>query len=164
MTLNEAVQQAVEGGRHRNQFNLPPVEERFWEKVNKTEHCWVWEGARNSGGYGGFRVAGKYVPAHRFVYELLVGPIPTGLEIDHLCRNHSCVNPEHLEPVSHATNTLRGNTLAALNKAKTHCRRGHPYDAINTYVSKGKRYCRLCDRVKYQVRRERLGVSHGTSS
>src|SRR5450755_3951408 len=78
----------------------PTAEERFWARVDKqTDGCWVWTGALRTG-YGTLSVSGKNVPAHRFSYELLVGIIPDGLQIDHLCRNRACVNPEHLEPVT----------------------------------------------------------------
>jgi hypothetical protein len=89
------------------------------------------------------------VQAHRFAYELLVGPIPEGLELDHLCRNHACVNPAHLEPVIHVENIRRGDTDAQgrCNRDKTHCPAGHPLDEANTYHNPhGWRACRTCNR------------------
>lgn len=88
-------------------------EERFWAKVDRSGDCWRWTGALARGGYG-FAVVGsrddpqRYRNAHRFAYELSVGPIPEGLELDHLCRNRRCVNPAHLEPVTHSENMRRG--------------------------------------------------------
>jgi hypothetical protein len=85
---------------------------------------------------------------HRVAYELLVGPIPEGLELDHLCRNTRCVNPEHLEPVTGRENLMRAvSSWAAKNAAKTHCPQGHPYDEENTKVKRdGGRACRACGR------------------
>ena len=128
--------------------------QRFWEKVEKTEGCWLWIASREGGGYGRFYLThGHGVPAHRFAYELLVGPIPPGLEIDHLCRNRACVNPAHLEPVTHRINDLRGINPPAMNARKTHCPHGHPYDLLNTYTGyKGCRDCRICHRLAERVR------------
>lgn len=123
--------------------------ERFWNKVDLTapNGCWMWTAAIDRHGYGKFWLGGRTVRAHRFSYESLVGPIPGGLELDHLCRVRACVNPTHLEPVTHRENTLRGDTLTARHAAKTHCLRGHPYDEANTYVTPdGRRNCRACGR------------------
>lgn len=117
-------------------------EERFWSKVEKTETCWLWT-ASLCDGYGQFSVsAGLPRRAHRVAYELLVGPIPEGLTLDHLCRVRNCVRPDHLEPVTQAENTRRASL------GKTHCRQGHPYDEANTYIrpSRGERECRICRR------------------
>lgn len=132
---------------------LPP---RFWAKVEvRANGCWVWTGARSGckGGtrddqYGYIRVDGKALRAHRFAYEALVGPIPTGLQLDHLCRFRPCVNPAHLEPVTNRENGLRGESPAAQAARKTHCPQGHPYDATNTASYRGKRYCKTCNREK----------------
>lgn len=125
---------------------------RFWAKVDRRDpdDCWVWTAATNrSGGYGRFRVggrAGRMVSAHRFAYERLVGPIPDGLTIDHLCRVPRCVNPKHLEPVTVRENTLRGESFSARNARKTHCIHGHPFDEANTIHRKGgRRECRICN-------------------
>lgn len=129
----------------------PPVEDRFWTKVKKTDTCWLWTGTKPDG-YGRFYYDGAKRPAHRFAYELLVGPIPAGLEIDHLCRNHGCVNPDHLEPVTHAENLRRGKTRAWWNERKTHCKHGHPFTPENTYTYPGrkKRGCRTCTRERHR--------------
>jgi len=97
------------------------------------------------------RVASRGILAHRFAYELLVGPIPDGLHTDHLCRNHSCVRPDHLEPVTCAVNVQRGIGPAALNAKKAHCMHGHPFDGPNTMIAKnGKRQCRTCHNLRGQ--------------
>lgn len=93
------------------QFLPVPAADRFIRKIDKTDTCWEWQGARFAGGYGMFNPTHTTtVTAHRFAYELFVGPIPDGLDIDHLCRNRSCVNPAHMEPVTEAENTRRGLT------------------------------------------------------
>jgi len=122
----------------------------FWSKVSiGTEGgCWFWMGTK-AGGYGRFYnpAQRRVVPAHRFAYENRIGPIPEGLTLDHLCRNRSCVNPKHLEPVTNKENVLRGEGPTAKNKRKTHCTRGHAYDEENTYIRpNGRRRCRACDR------------------
>lgn len=125
---------------------------RFWKKVKKTEACWIWTGATNGLGYGQFWNQ-KQMGAHRWSYESLVGPIPPGLQLDHLCRNRSCVNPAHLEPVTQRENTLRGDTFQARNAAKTHCPRGHLLAGDNLRWSPpGHRSCRECDNAKRRAR------------
>lgn len=132
-------------------------EARFWIYVEKTNGCWRWTSALNPNGYGRFRTRQGAFQAHRFAFELGNGPIPDGLELDHLCRNRACVNPARLEAVTHRENTLRGATIAAANAAKTHCPQGHPYDGGNTYVNpRGSRICRTCvqaSRDRYAARR-----------
>lgn len=130
-----------------------PPESRFWAFVNKNgpvhpdlkTRCWIWSGRTGYWGYGRLGVNYKTIYAHRFAYELLVGEIPEGLVIDHLCRNTACVNPSHLEPVSQGVNTLRGVGPASINSSKTHCVNGHPFDDENTYIrNDGRRQCRIC--------------------
>jgi hypothetical protein len=124
------------------------VEQHFWSRVGKTDYCWNWTGAIAGAGYGRvyFRKPRPPVYAHRFAYEQLVGSIPAGLEIDHLCRNRICVNPEHMEPTTHRTNVLRGTSPWAENAQKTECLRGHPLSGSNLYLhpSNGSRACRTC--------------------
>lgn len=108
--------------------------------------CVLWVGAIQSNGYGHFRIDKSFVKAHRFAYETFRGPIPSGLCIDHLCRVRRCVNPNHLEAVTHKVNTLRGDTVTAKNAQKTRCNYGHEYTAENTIVrSDGGRRCRACN-------------------
>lgn len=125
-----------------------------WEKVMKTEDCWYWVGALNAYGYGVFTLRGQPWMAHRYFYEHLVGPIPEGLDIDHLCRVRACVNPAHLEPVTRRENLLRGEGRTARNAAVKHCPQNHAYDSANTYISrKGSRECRACKREKARLLR-----------
>lgn len=123
---------------------------RFWTKVEFTGFCWLWTRALNSKGYGSFRTGGKHHLADRFAYELLVGFIPDDLQLDHLCRIHNCVNPDHVEPVTPAVNSQRGFAgleFKIAQLAKTHCPAGHPYDEVNTYRRlNGQRMCRECHR------------------
>ncbi len=137
--------------------NYLPVEPRIHEYSETDENgCWVWTAAKTAeDGYGKLSVEGTLTPAHRASYEVFVGPIPDGLDIDHLCRNRSCVNPEHLEPVTRRENLLRGQTLAAENAARTHCKRGHEFTDENTRIdSQGGRRCITCVRA-YERRRSR---------
>ncbi len=133
-----------------------PVEYRFWQKVNKDgplwngTPCWLWL-ASTSNGYGQISVDGHDRQAHRVAYEMLVGPIPQGLQLDHLCRTQICVNPEHTEPVTQRVNILRGVGITAQAALKTECPQGHPYDEANTYVAPdGARACRICKSVHRQ--------------
>lgn len=132
----------------------PTTAERFWAKVDQSagpDGCWIWTGARTTAGYGHFTLSKprRGVYAHRFAYELLVGPIPDGLPLDHLCRNRRCVNPAHLEPVTHRENILRGTSPIPANAVKTHCDQGHEFTPENTYIySDGGRKCRTCRRLQ----------------
>lgn len=142
----------------------PSPEERFWSKVDKdapvpefAPHlgpCWWWKGylmvdVYGNRNYGQFVIREKKFLAHRLAYEWLVGPIPEGLQMDHLCRVQRCVRPSHLEPVTNQENARRGYW-----GMKTHCPRGHPYDEANTHTrSNGSRICRTCARELQRQRR-----------
>lgn len=134
------------------------MSEQFWSKVAKTDGCWEWQGSLTSAGYGRTSVNGKTVFTHRYSYEQIVGPIPEGLVIDHLCRNRSCCNPGHLEPVTNRENVLRGIGPSAINARKTHCPEGHELFAANVYVAPGtrERHCRTCLRRHDRMRKDGL--------
>src|SRR6266702_1072026 len=134
----------------------PTTQEIFWSRVEKTETCWLWRGNQSVDGYPRFKFEGRPQNAHRLAYTWLIGPIPAGLQIDHLCRVKICVNPAHLEPVTSGENTHRiPGHPAVLNAAKTHCPRGHEYDLLNTYFANGRRFCRACRAIQQREKRAR---------
>ena len=144
---------------------MSPIElTRFMEKVIETDDCWLWDAAIGRNGYATFKFEGRMQSAHRTSYRHFVGPIPEGLQLDHLCSVRWCVNPRHMEPVTQKENIMRGHGFAAINAAKTHCPRGHPYDAKNTYLGRLRsntlaRHCRECHRMTERDRyRQRHGV------
>jgi len=140
-----------------------PVEERFWEKVDRSGDCWLWTAYVGARGYAYIVTGGRVAPAHRLAYEWLVGPIPEGLEIDHLCRVRHCVNPAHLEPVTHRENDLRGVGIAAQNARKTHCERGHPLSGDNIRIRKeGWRTCLFCEQIRVAKWQSRHPSPHDT--
>lgn len=108
--------------------------------VDPDTGCWLWTGALNGKGYGQIGVEGRSRSTHRVAYEALVGPIPDGLQLDHLCRVRHCANPEHLEPVTGAENLARSPLMGS----KTHCLRGHPLSGFNVIRNGNRRYCREC--------------------
>lgn len=120
-----------------------PSIERFIPKVQKTDNCWLWIGAQDGHGYGVFRYNGTSHKAYRVSYELFNGPIPEKLQLDHLCRNRICVNPDHLEIVTQKENIRRG----FLARLQGKCVKGlHDMDPLNTYINPttGKTRCRKC--------------------
>jgi hypothetical protein len=124
------------------------TERLFWERVEKTETCWLWKGSCTSEGYGQIQMGRRFKLAHRYAYELLCGPIPDGKVLDHLCRVTACVNPDHLEAVTDRINSLRGISPSAKNAQKTACVNGHPFTAENTYTYGGHRVCKTCSRIR----------------
>jgi hypothetical protein len=125
--------------------------ERFVEKIKKNQAgCWEWTGATDNRGYGVFHFGAKggTVKSYRFSYELFVGKIPPSYEIDHLCRNPLCVNPKHLEAVTHRENVLRGRSPCANHARKTHCKNGHEFSEDNIFYRKDRngstRLCKIC--------------------
>lgn len=133
---------------------MRPLLDRISEQITRTPTgCWQWNGWTNQHGYGRVGAGGRggaSLLVHRVLFEIVAGPIPAGLELDHLCRNHRCVNPAHLEPVTHAENMRRGATAT-----KTHCVNGHAFDEINTAIHNGARRCRSCHRTGERLRRIR---------
>ena len=129
-------------------------EQRFWSKVEigDANGCWLWTKGIQHHGHAQFSVNGKAVYAHRFAYELMVGPIPEGLVLDHLCSTPACVNPAHLEAVTPRENALRSR-MVKVATAKTHCPRGHEYNSENTQLIGGRRFCRACKREKIAEKR-----------
>jgi hypothetical protein len=117
--------------------------------------CWEWTAAKTNG-YGVVQHRGRVQRAHRVVYSLLIGEVPEDLEIDHLCRNRSCVNPQHLEPVTGLENNARSNSASAQHARQSHCLRGHEFTAENTYTRvrghKTERFCRECSRIRDRER------------
>lgn len=137
----------------RFKSNILKINPPIWNGTR----CWIWTGAKQPEGYGRTWVNGKKISTHRAVYELLVGPIPEGLDLDHLCRNRACCNPKHLEPVTRSENLRRGNagrhTLVRL-RSRTHCDKGHEFNDSNTRWEKYKdstiRVCAACRKAKYK--------------
>lgn len=124
--------------------------ERMDASVNKTDTCWLWTGSLDTAKYGQIMVGGRMRKAHTAFYERYVGPVPEGLELDHLCRVRLCVNPEHLEAVTHAENVRR----AAL--ARTTCPNGHQYDSMRD----GHRSCSTCRRAQIREAGARFRAAH----
>jgi hypothetical protein len=119
--------------------------ERIESKISPEPNsgCWLWDASLKDCGYGNVRWRGVVQPAHRVVYECLVGPIPDALVLDHKCRLRCCVNPEHLEIVTEQTNILRGVGMAAQWAKRTHCAKGHPFSGDNLRTEKRSR-ARIC--------------------
>lgn len=136
-------------------------EHRFWAKVAlpDADGCMRWLAAKQPNGYGSFGAGGnRGVRAHRFAYTLAFGPIPDGLEIDHLCKVRDCAAPEHLEAVTRAVNVARSSvseTQRARHAARTHCKRGHEFTPENTIAVRTGRACRTCQRASEKAYRQR---------
>lgn len=145
-------------------------QERFWQKVDKyglvsierpdLGRCWLWRGVIAKDGYGHVTIETIQCLVHVVTYEWLMGPVPEGLQLDHLCRVRNCVNPSHLEPVTAKVNTLRSPIApAALNARKTHCPQGHEYSGYNVRIGlDGRRHCRTCKREWMREKRKNLNI------
>lgn len=137
--------------------NLEGVKNRFLQKIviNKKTKCWEWTAHKSKLGYGVMRYGPRALgvrEAHIIAYEIFTGPVPEGKELDHLCRNRGCVNPSHLEPVTHHENMRRGH-----HATKTHCKNGHEFDEKNTLIGKnGRRHCRKCADARRKKHKEKL--------
>ena len=132
----------------------------FWEKVDRRgpDECWPWTAGLTSAGYGQCSIGPRKLLAHRVAYEAEVGPIPSGLQLDHVrergCVMRHCCNPAHLEPVTSRENTLRGRNIAASRAQQTHCSSGHEFTESNTYVKpNGCRDCRTCKAERQRILR-----------
>lgn len=122
----------------------------FWSRVSEDGDCLVWDKV-TSRGYGQFWYRGKMQRAHRYSYTHTVGEMPEGLQLDHLCRNRLCVNPQHLEVVTQKENLLRGESFSAVNSRKTHCKRGHEFTPENTVYLPLGRGCKTCRKASWRA-------------
>jgi len=125
----------------------------LFSRFDGVDDCWVFHLAKNHDGYIRINLGGRKIMAHRAALMWRGIEVPPKMEVDHLCRNRACCNPDHLEVVTHRENMRRGNGMDRVHAAKTHCFRGHEFDAANTYVAKnGSRTCRICRRMKDRIR------------
>lgn len=146
------------------QMRCLPIEMRFWAKVQKTDGCWMWTGSIGVDGYARFRHGAKGKTAYRYSYIIHKGPIPAGMEIDHLCRNRACVRPDHLEAVTTHENWKRGYGPSAINARKVACPKGHPYSLRD---KRGYRICGECMAARQRawfVKKVGIAKSVGLSS
>jgi hypothetical protein len=132
----------------------------FWQRVKPlSSGCWQWNGFVRADGYGDIGFTESRIRAHRLGWLLLRGEIPEGMELDHLCRNHRCVNPAHLEPVTHKENLFRGEGISAKYVKRTECSYGHPLSGDNLVIlPNGARRCQECHRNYEYARKRRLNI------
>ena len=130
--------------------------ERIESKIERVTEsgCWIWTASCDTKGYGGICVDGEMRKVHRVVYEITTGAIPDGLQLDHLCRVRSCVNPYHLEPVECRENIRRGEGPTAKRMAQTHCIHGHELTGCNVYYAPSRKQCRICRTCKNEQKRK----------
>lgn len=160
-------------GRLFEDSQMPPgdgktVQQRFSKRyvVDSVTGCWNWTAGKKQRGYGSIWIPegqaggkkGKCVQAHILSYVWKYGPVPKGLELDHTCRNRSCVNPDHLEAVTHKVNCLRGESPMAINARKTTCPKGHPYSGAYKRKKCINRYCLTCERARKRNRKQKRKV------
>lgn len=163
-----------ERAKREGKMRSPAEVARFWAKVDKDGPtpaqrpdlgpCWVWTAFLRDGGYGGFAAEAPNgrkttATAHRYCYELLVGPIPDGLYLDHLCENRACVNPQHVEPVTNQVNLVRGRRVREA-RAATHCPHGHEWTPENTIWKGDARTCRACKNENHRKRKHRIRAEY----
>ncbi|MDO8611147.1 MAG: HNH endonuclease signature motif containing protein [bacterium] len=152
---------------HYKTAQTKTVSENFLKHItiDTISDCWLWTGCKNKKGYGVFCIKKekRVTLAHRVSYELFVGKIPEGLEIDHLCRNRLCQNPKHLEAVTHIVNISRGDsskTASKINGVKTQCIRGHLFNLENTRIDTlGHRHCKTCDNKHLHTKENVVGFT-----
>ncbi|HUA14328.1 MAG TPA: HNH endonuclease signature motif containing protein [Verrucomicrobiae bacterium] len=141
---------AMQGVKDRIQQNC---------RIDSETGCWIWQPRKNEDGYGVMRWKGKRFKAHRLAYMAFVSDIPENFEVDHLCRNRACVNPTHLEVVTHKENVLRSENFTAHHAKKANCPKGHPYAGQNLFFERGRRRCRICRRAKDRAYYAKLKVA-----
>ena len=168
---------AVLRGDYSTGVEARPVMDRIAEniKIDQDTDCWTWTGGlttdsgKGNGGYAKIHVKGKHCLGHIVTYEEYYGPVPEGLELDHKCRNRACVNPDHVEAVTHRENIMRSPiSPCAINARKTHCKRGHEFTVGNIYPATRRkngipvgvaRQCRECIAIRDNKRKARVSIS-----
>jgi len=149
-----------------NRYQYETVKGRFWVKVDmngpipeacpELGNCWLWTKSMRGKGYGRFHMDGKSQPAHCVSYGWAYGPIPSNLELDHLCRIMACVRPAHLEAVTASVNVRRSDSSPGVHSRQTHCIHGHLFNEQNTYMRLGNRNCRTCQNDRAKAKRRRI--------